>query len=78
MQGERCQYCDGTVRAQRVDREAFRHRDGFVILEDVTIGVCDHCGNRYYSADVLHAVHQLATGKRRPERTASVPVGHID
>ena len=55
-------------------REAFKHKAGFVILEDVLIGVCDQCGNRYYSADTLKRVQAVATGKVRPERTEQVPV----
>lgn len=51
--GYRCEFCDGTVKAKRVDREASKHRSGFVIVEEVTIGVCDQCGTRDYSADVL-------------------------
>ncbi|WP_244919262.1 YgiT-type zinc finger protein [Nostoc commune] len=57
---------------------AFKHRDGFVILEDVTIGVCDTCGNRYYSANILHAVHAVATGAKPPERTEQIPVTHLE
>jgi hypothetical protein len=57
--------------------ESFKHKQGFIILEDVTVGVCDTCGNRYYSADILHTVHDLATGKRTPERTTEVPVAHM-
>ena len=56
MYGYRCEYCEGTVRPRVVDRESFKHKDGFVILEDVTIGVCDNCGSRYYGADILHLV----------------------
>jgi hypothetical protein len=26
---------------------------------------------------VLHAVHQLASGAKQPERFAEVPVGHV-
>ena len=73
-----CEYCEGIVKPRRVEREAFKHKRGFIILEDVTIGVCDRCGNRYYSADILHAVEDLATGKRAPERTESIPVAHVD
>jgi YgiT-type zinc finger domain-containing protein len=76
MYGYRCEYCDGTVKPRTVERESFRHKNGFIILEDVTIGVCDRCGNRYYSAEVLHTVHQIASGARRPDRTAAVPVVH--
>ena len=60
--GYRCEYCDGTVRRKRVDREAFKHKAGFVILEDVVIGVCGQCGNRYDPAQILKRVHEIATG----------------
>jgi YgiT-type zinc finger domain-containing protein len=64
------------VREKRVDREAFKHKAGFVILENVEIGVCDRCGNRYYSASTLKRVQKIATGKIRAERTEQVPVAH--
>ncbi len=77
MYGYPCEYCDGSVQPRKVEREAFKHKNGFIILEDVTIGVCDTCGNRYYSADVLHTVHELAAGTLQPERMDEVPVGHV-
>lgn len=77
MYGYRCEYCEGTVQPRTVKREAFKHKNGFVILEDVTIGVCDRCGNRYYSADILHVVHAVATGARVPEKTEQIPVTHL-
>jgi len=76
MFGYRCEYCEGVVRPKRVDREAFKHKTSFVILEDVEIGVCDRCGNRYYSAETLKRVEGIATGKIAPERTEPVPVAH--
>ena len=78
MYGYQCEYCEGVVKPRKVKRESFKHKNGFIILEDVTIGVCDQCGNRYYSADILHTVHELATGKRVPDRTEEVPVSHLD
>ncbi|HEY9662297.1 MAG TPA: YgiT-type zinc finger protein [Allocoleopsis sp.] len=78
MYNYRCEYCEGIVRPRTVKREAFKHRDGFVILEDVTIGVCDTCGNRYYSAEILHAVYAVATGAKTPERTEQIPVTHLE
>ena len=77
MYGYKCEYCQGTVQPRTVKREAFKHKNGFIILEDVTIGICDVCGNRYYSADILHAVHNIAAGAKLPERTEEVPVGHL-
>jgi YgiT-type zinc finger domain-containing protein len=74
--GYRCQYCEGTVREKQVDREAFKHKAGFVILENVVIGICDKCSNRYYSADTLKRVHAIVTGTIPPDRSEQVPVAH--
>jgi YgiT-type zinc finger domain-containing protein len=60
-----------------VEPESFKHKNGFIILEDVVIGICDRCGNRYYLADILHAVDEVASGRRPPERTEAVPVAHL-
>ena len=77
MYGYKCEYCEGTVREKVVRQEAFKHKTGFVILEDVSIGVCDRCGNRYYSAEILQIVEALATGKVAPEKTQLVPVARV-
>jgi hypothetical protein len=42
------------------------------------IGVCDNYGNRYYSANILHGVHAVATGAKIAERTAQIPVIHLE
>lgn len=72
--GYGCEYCSGTVKGKRVDREAFKHKTGFVILEEVMIGVCDQCGSRYYTAETLKRVRAIALGKAKPTRTQRVPV----
>ena len=77
MYGYRCEYCEGTVQNRLVKREVFKHRDGFVIFENVTIGVCDRCGNRYYSADILHTVHEVVTGAKSPDRIEQILVAHL-
>jgi len=77
MYNYRCEYCEGMVKPRTIKQEAFKHKTQFVILEDVTIGICDICGNRYYSADILHAVHDIATGTKAPERTEKVLVSHV-
>lgn len=77
MYGYKCEYCDGTVRPRKVKREAFKHKTSFVILEDVIIGVCDLCRTRYYSADILHAVNDIATGTRPFDKTEEIPVAHL-
>ncbi len=74
MYGYSCEYCSGIVREKLVSREAFRHSDGFVILENVPVGVCETCGARYYHANLLRRVAEVATGTVRVEKMEPVPV----
>jgi YgiT-type zinc finger domain-containing protein len=74
MYGYRCEYCDGIVEERIVEREAFKHRHGFVILENVPVGVCNKCGYRYYHSSLLHRVEDIAARKQAAERTELVPV----
>jgi len=69
-----CEHCGGTVRQRRVEREALRHLGGFVILEDVPIGVCDKCGARYFDASVVRRVAEIGRGTSPSRRTIAVPV----
>ena len=77
MYGYKCEHCEGTVKEKLIEREAFKHRKGFVILESVPVGVCDRCGCRYYSSTILQRVEEIAEGRRIPERTESIPVAHL-
>jgi YgiT-type zinc finger domain-containing protein len=71
--GYRCEHCDGMVRPKRVKREVFKHRARFVILEDVTIGVCDECGSRFYAAGATALSHlrRGTVAHRRDPRPAA-------
>ncbi len=77
MYGYKCEYCEGTVQPRVIEREAFKHKNAFVILEGVVVGVCDVCGNRYYTADIIHAVHEIAAQKREPEKIETIPVARL-
>lgn len=77
MYGYKCEYCDGIVREKMIEREAFKHRYGFVILEHVPIGVCDKCGYRYYHSTLLHRVEEIAAKKQPAVRMESVPVANF-
>lgn len=74
MYGYKCEYCDGTVQERIVDREVFKHRHGFVMLEHVPIGICDTCGYRYYHATLLHRVEEIAEKKIPAQRMETIPV----
>ncbi len=77
MYDYKCEYCSGTVEERQIEREAFKHRKGFVILEDIPVGICDECGYRYYHSTILKRVEEIAEGRETPEREESVPVAHL-
>ena len=43
---------------------AFKHRTGFVILENVPIGVCDTCGDRVLPRESVAAGGEIAAKKK--------------
>jgi YgiT-type zinc finger domain-containing protein len=69
-----CEHCGGMVRTRQIEREALRHKGGFVILEDVPIGVCEKCGARYFDASVVRRVAEIGRGSASTQRTIAVPV----
>lgn len=74
MYGYNCEYCEGTVNERVVEKEVFKHKNGFVILENVPVGICDNCGYRYYHSKILKRVDEVAEGKQIPLRTEPIPV----
>lgn len=70
----RCEYCEGTVRERVVDREPISHHRGIAILENVPVGICDHCGAHYYAAAVLKRVEAILMSQSPPKRTMQIPV----
>lgn len=67
-----CIYCGGQVRERTATREV-RWKGELYLVEQVPMGVCDQCGERFLKSDVAKASDRLlASGK--PTRTASVPV----
>ncbi|RLC16230.1 MAG: hypothetical protein DRI57_11550 [Deltaproteobacteria bacterium] len=74
MYGYKCEYCSGTVKKRVMKKEVLRHRAGFVMLENVPVGVCNTCGYRYYHSTILKKVEDVALGIQVPDRTEAIPV----
>jgi len=77
MYGYSCEYCGGTVKEQLVKKEVFKHKNGFVMLENVPVGICNKCGYRYYHSTILKRVDEIAEGRRDAERTEPIPVAQL-
>jgi len=71
--GEQCEYCGGPIVEKKVD--LFRKVNGeYVLIENVPAGVCKECGTRYYAANVLKTVEEIARGRRKAEREICMAV----
>ena len=77
MYGYSCEYCGDTVKERLVKKEVFKHKNGFIMLEDVPVGICVKCGYRYYHSKILKRVDEIAEGKRVPTRTETIPVAQL-
>jgi YgiT-type zinc finger domain-containing protein len=64
---ERCEYCNGLIVEKQVDLPR-KVGERYVLIENVSAGVCTACGTRYYAANVLKTVEETIRGRRKAER----------
>ena len=68
-----CFYCGGEVEEQYMPRE-LRWQDKWYILEDVPVGVCQQCGEKFLKPEVAKTIDRILQGGKAPLRTLEVPV----
>lgn len=69
-----CIYCGGEVE-ERTERLDYRFHGQLYIVENVTMGVCRQCGERFLTADMVDRLHRLlSTTTTGPLPTLPVPV----
>jgi len=71
--GERCEYCDGAIVEKTIDlpRKVGKR---YILIRNVPVGVCAECGTRYYAANVLKNIEEVARGRRQVEREIPMAV----
>ena len=73
MKYDHCEYCGSAVKEQKV-RVDHRWKKKLIVVENTPVGVCTRCGERYYSASVLHQLDSIAKGEVGSVRTIKVSV----
>ncbi len=68
-----CFYCGGVVEERRLPRE-IRWQGQLFIFEDVPLGVCIQCGEKFVKPDVAKSIDQVLHEQKPPTRTIQVPV----
>jgi YgiT-type zinc finger domain-containing protein len=72
-QGESYEYCGGKIVEKRVDLPR-RVAGRYILIENVPVGVCTECGTRYYAANVLKTIEEMARGRQKAQRELLMPV----
>jgi YgiT-type zinc finger domain-containing protein len=69
-----CSFCGGKVVEKRVSVD-YRLGKELIIFEQVPAGVCQQCGEKYYTSDVAKELEQLALDKSvQHHKVITVPV----
>ena len=72
---DQCEYCGGRVVAKKVTMD-MRRKDELFVFDNVPIGVCSGCGERYYPGPVLERLNEIAA--HRDIVTATIKVPRLD
>ena len=67
-----CSYCGGAVKSAKVKVDSF-WRNKLYLFEDVPAGVCQQCGEKYFTAIVAKRM-EASIQKNRWKRFIEVPV----
>ncbi len=68
-----CFYCGGSVEEKPAPRE-IRWQGKLYIFENVPMGVCTQCGEKYIKPEVAKSIDQLLQEQKQPSKTIEVPV----
>ena len=68
-----CFYCGGEVEEQLMPRE-LRWKGKLFVLENVPIGMCQKCGEKFLKPEVSKAIDRILQEEEKPIRTVEVPV----
>lgn len=68
-----CFYCGGAVEEHRLPREV-RWQGQLFVFEDVPLGVCSQCGERFIKPEVAKSIDRVLQGQGQPARILQVPV----
>jgi len=68
-----CSLCGGDVVAKLVQYE-YRWEGKLFVFEDVPAGVCQQCGEAYFTAETVKAMEKAVLSELKPRRVIEVPI----
>ncbi|MBI4529841.1 MAG: YgiT-type zinc finger protein [Deltaproteobacteria bacterium] len=68
-----CFYCGGFVE-QRLPPRELRWQGKLFAIEDVPMGVCSQCGEKFLKPEVAKGIDRIFEEKKQPAKTIQVPL----
>ena len=72
MKYDACEYCGAKVRERRVTID-LRRGAALCVFQNVPVGVCSKCGERYYPGPVLERLDEIAQHGLNGAKNIRVP-----
>lgn len=71
-----CRYCGGEVE-ERLDRLDYRYHGQLYLVENVAVGICTQCGEKFLTARVAKQVETAVSSMKTPVATVAIPVVRV-
>lgn len=68
-----CSFCGGEVKEKRLELD-YRYKSKLYIFQNVPVGVCQQCGEKYLTAEVAKKIEHRIQTKEKWDKTITVPV----
>lgn len=68
-----CIYCGGEVE-EKQERFDYRYHGQLFIVENVPLGVCKQCGEKFIKANIAKKLEKLAASPQKNLKAVAVPV----
>jgi len=72
-----CFYCGGAVEERLMPRE-LRWKGKLFIFENVPMGACTQCGEKFLKPEVAKVIDRVLQEERKPKKMIRVPVYHYE
>ena len=71
---EDCHFCGGRVSERRIPKPCYWGDKLMALVENVPVGVCEQCGEKYYKAAVLKRIEARLKVVGRTTKTVRLPL----
>jgi len=72
-----CSFCGGEVISQKTELD-YRYKGSLYVFRDVPAGVCQQCGEKYLTANIVKTIEHSIHTRQKWDETISVPVADFD